>query len=112
MDARDFYFKSCKPKKSRLDLAYRNLINYVIETCDEEQETRWEIYKLVMLEIINSKKDVYLDEIKYRLTDGEDPNTIMLDLINRDPECMGSLYSFLKRTIEGYIEDDICNKFY
>jgi hypothetical protein len=46
----------------------------------------------------------HTDEMKYR-TDGENPNNIILDIIERQGLCRWSCL-VLKRRIEGYIEED------
>jgi hypothetical protein len=54
----------------------------------------------------------YFDEVKYRLTDGENPNQVILDIINRDLDSVNGLVWLLKRRIEEYIEEDFIRRFY
>ena len=51
-------------------------------------------------------------EIKYRITDGEDPNIILLEIINRESETEDGLIWFLKRRVEEYIDEDFFNRFF
>ena len=53
----------------------------------------------------------YFDEIKYRLTDGEDANQVILDIIERDMDNMNGLIWFLKRRVEEYIQADNLRRF-
>lgn len=112
MEANRFLFKASQVKKTALDKAYCKHINKVIETLDEEQEGRWETYNIIMQELINEGKGDYFPEIKYRLTDGENPNQVMLDIINREVDEVNGLIWFLKRRIEEYLEDDYLRRFY
>jgi hypothetical protein len=49
-----------------------------------KKKCRWETYN-VIIETLLSKVDThYFEEIKYRLTDGEDPNIVILDIIERE----------------------------
>ncbi len=50
--------------------------------------------------------------MKYRLTDGEDPNKVILDIIEREVDEINGLIWILKRRIEDYIEDDYIKRFY
>ncbi len=112
MDANKFLFKASQGKNTTLDKAYYRHINNLIETLDEEKEARWETYNMIIQELINEGKSYYFNEIKYRLTDGEDPNSVILDIIERDEEGINGLIWFLKRRIEEYLEEDYLRKFY
>lgn len=112
MEANNFFIKAGQGKNSTLDKAYYRHINNLIETLDEEKEGRWETYNMIIQELINEGKSYYFNEIKYRLTDGEDPNTVMLDIIERDGETVSGLIWFLKKRIEEYLEDDYLRRFY
>jgi hypothetical protein len=60
---------------------------------------------------LNQNKYEYVNEIKYRITDGEDPNIVILDIIERDSDNIDSVTWFFKRRIEEYIEDDYFKRF-
>ena len=111
MDANNFLFKASHGKRTTLDKAYYNHINYILGTLDEEQENRWETYNLVILELVNQGNQDCFKEIKYRLTDGEDPNKVMLDIIEREVDNVTGLVWFLKRRIEEYVDDDYFKRF-
>jgi hypothetical protein len=112
MEANNFFIKAGQGQNSTLDKAYYRHINNLIETLDEEKEGRWETCNMIIQELINEGKSYYFNEIKYRLTDGEDPNMVMLDIIERDGEAVNGLIWFLKRRIEEYLEDDYLRRFY
>lgn len=112
MEANNFIFKAGQGKKTTLDKAYSKHINLIIESLDEEKEARWETYNIIIQELINEGKGKYFEEIKYRFTDGENPNQVMLDIINREVDEVSGLIWFLKRRIEEYLEDDYIRRFY
>ena len=112
MEANNFLFKAGQGKKTALDKAYYKHINTIISTLDEEKEGRWETYNIIIQELINGGKGDYFQEIKYRLTDGEDTNEVMLNIIERDVDEVNGLIWLLKRRIEEYLEDDYIRRFY
>jgi len=98
-------------KASKLDFEYHKHINKVIETLNDEEEERWEIYSVVIEQLINEGKGHYFKEIKYRLTDGENPNEIILDILEREADNLDGSTWFFKRRIEEYIEEDFFKRF-
>lgn len=96
-------------KYTVLDKAYRKLINDVLNVSEENKE-RWEYYNIIIDELIKNEKEEYFQELKYRLTDGENPNKVILDIINRDKE-LSNLMWFLVKRIEEYLEEDFYNRF-
>jgi hypothetical protein len=112
MEANDFLLKSNHGKKTILDREYVKHINKILTNIDEDEEARWETYNIVIQELINQGKGDYFQEIKYRLTDGENPNEVILDIIGRVIDEVDGLIWFLKRRIEEYLEDDYIKKFY
>jgi hypothetical protein len=111
METKNILFKSTSGNKTNLDKAYNKHIVNVIESLDEEKQARWETYNLVVEVLTESTKKDYMKEIKYRLTDGEDPNKVMLDIIDRESDNIDGLVWFLKRRIEEYIDEDFFNRF-
>lgn len=112
MEHFEFIVKGNKGKSEILDKQYRKLINNVILTNNEEVEARWETYNLIIKEFFSIDDGQYFQEIKYRLTDGEDPNLVLLDIISRySVSDLTYLIWMLKKRIEEYIEDDFFNKF-
>lgn len=111
MEDLDFTIKGGSGTYSKLDKEYNNYINKTLRELDEEKGNRWDIYNLVMNELITLGLHKVFEEVKYRLTDGEEPNHIMLDVINREGN-FSEISWFLKNRIEEYIEEDFYNRFY
>lgn len=113
MRANNFILKAGQGKNTRLDKAYQKLIIDIKGNLDEEKEERWETYNLIIEDLINTGKIEVFQEIKYRLTDNEDPNKVMLNIIDRyeDSE-RDNLYHILRGRIEEYIEEDFLKRFH
>lgn len=111
MEDLDFTIKNGSGTYSNLDKEYNKFINKTLRELDETENNRWDIYNLIMDELIRLELHTVFEEIKYRLTDGENPNTIMFDVVNRE-EFETELTWFLINKIEEYIEEDFYNLFY
>jgi len=107
----DFTIKSGSGKHSNLDKEYDKFLKRTIQNLDEEKIYRWETYNLIMEELIKDGKVSTFEEIKYRLTDGEDPNDVMLDVITREGNSNGLIW-LMKKRIEGYKDEDFFERFY
>ena len=112
MDAKNFLFKAGQGKTTTLDRAYFKHINHLLDSFDEEKEERWEIYNVIVTELIKNGKGNYFSEIKYRITDGEDPNIVILDIIDRNIDESSDLIWVFKQKVEEYKEDDFIRRFY
>lgn len=113
MRANDFILKAAKGRKTTLDDAYRKLIIEILDNLDEEQEGRWETYNLIIEELLNIGKTKHFQEIKYRLTDNEDPNKVMLDILDKNEDNNESdLLPILRKRIEEYLEEDFLKRFH
>lgn len=112
MDKNKNTIKSINRRKSALDKAYSKHINTILDTIDEENESRWETYNLIIQELINQGKGDYFKEIKYKLTDGENPNKVILDIIEREVDEPDNLIWILKKRIEEYLDEDNIKRFY
>lgn len=100
-----------KGKKSTLDKAYHNHVNKVIKTLTDDEENRWETYGLIFQQLMSNGNFDAINEIKYRLTDGENPNEVLLDIINKHSNNVDNLTWFLKRRIEEYMDEDLVRRF-
>ena len=112
MNTKNILFKSGSNRKTYLDKAYNTHIINLFEELDDNKKERWETYNLI-IEVLteNTKKD-FMTEIKYRVTDGEDPNVIILDIIQRESEIADGLIWFLKKRVEEYMDEDFFNRFF
>jgi len=112
MEARNFIFKAGQGNTTTLDRAYLHHIIHLLNSFDEEKEERWEVYNVITRELVKEGRGDYYTEIKYRITDGEDPNNVILDIIERDISEVNELVWNLKQKIEEYIEEDFFKRFY
>ena len=112
MEANNFIVKASQRKSTNLDKAYNKLIIGILQTLDEEKEERWETYNSIVEELLRQGKGKYFEEIKYRLTDNEDPNQVMLDIIDRDEESVDGYLWFLRKKICEYVEEDFIKRFH
>lgn len=113
MELSDFIVTSGGGKNTSLDKEYRKMINEIVLTNDDERSGRWETYNLIIREFFEIDNCQFFEEIKYRLTDGEDPNKVILDIISRyESEELGGLIWFLKRRVEEYMNDDFYLRFF
>ena len=112
MDVNKFLLSNSKSTKTILDNVYYRHINCIIETFNEEDEIRWETYNLITEHLISQGQRNVLKEFKYRITDNENPNSVMLDIIERYAENMGGLTWLLKRRLEDFLEEDYFKKFF
>lgn len=113
MEVYDFIVKKGSGKSSILDKQYGKLIEEMVDKKDEDLETRWEIYNLIIKELMAVDDGKYFMEIKYRFTDGEDPNAVILDIISRyTPYEVSNLIWFLKKRLEEFAEEDFFKRFY
>lgn len=112
MEHIDFIVKKGSGKNTNLDKAYSKLINTVLIEMDEEVEERWETYNLIIKEFFIVDNGKYFEEIKYRLTDGEDPNGVILDVASRyEQEELSFLAGFLLKRVEEFVEEDFLKRF-
>ena len=112
MEVNNFLVTTCQTKKSRLDALYYEHINYLLNDLDEEEEIKWETYGLIVENLLKQGHKNVLTELKYRMTDGENTNQIILDIVNRYSDSVDGLVWFLKRRVEEYLEEDFYKKFF
>lgn len=111
MDVKKFLLKDNKAKKTTLDKAYYKHINYMLETLNEDEEIRWDTYNLIVENLIKQGGKKILEEIKYRITDGENPCKVILDITNRESDNLDGMVWFLKKRLEEYLEEDFFKRF-
>jgi len=98
--------KSSSEKPSRLDRLYRKFVTHNFNNLDENSIGRWEVYNVIMNELFTLGEYVSIQEIKYRFTDGENPNLVMMDMINKFCED-NHLIWLMKPSIVYFIEEDL-----
>ena len=114
MESSKFLIRNEHGKKySVLDKEYNRHMLLISSTINsDEEELRWDTYSLIMNELKKESKTDFTTEIKYRITDGENPNEIFLDIINRHGDEVSNLMWFMKKRLEYYLEEDYFKKFY
>ena len=105
-----FISKHSQKRKTALDIEYNKFIVNLSNYITKEDEERWETYNTIMDELATQNKKECIDEIKYRITDGEDVSLVFSDVLNKDQELSGLLF-FLKRRVDEYAEDDYLKNF-
>jgi len=110
MERSYFKIKSGTGSHSTLDKAYNKLIIDALINGDKDRLERWEVYNYITSEFIKIGKINYFNEFKYRVTDGEDPNIVALDIISSSEQAKSSLW-FMVRKIEEWIDDDLISRF-
>lgn len=109
----DFVVKNGVGKNTFLDKKYSRLISDVLLSLNEEKVERWETYNLIIKELLKIDDGLYFEEIKYRLTDNEDPNEVILDIVSRYWQGeLSFLCNFLVKRVEEYREEDFLKRFY
>lgn len=112
MDVTKFLLKNNKSKTTTLDKAYHKHINCLLDTLSEEEEMRWDIYRLIVEFLISEGDKNVLGEIKYRITDGENPNQILLDITERHSDSLNGMVWLLRKRVEEYLEEDYFKRFF
>ncbi len=112
MGVNNFLATTCQTNKTRLDKLYYKHVNCLLNNLDEEEEIKWETYGLIIENLVNQGHNNILKEVKYRMTDGENPNQIILDIIHRHSDTVDGIIWFLKRRVEEYLEEDFYKKFF
>lgn len=93
---------------STLDREYNSYINKATVSLDEDGLYKWDAYNLIMTDLLKLGLKNIFEEVKYRVTDGENPNHVLLEVINRD-EYQSEIEWFLRNTLESYINEDYYN---
>ena len=94
-----------------LDRIYNRFIINSLTKHNEDIIERFITYDVIMNELIALGKIHYFEEVKYRLTGGEEPNEVMLSIMNKDNEIKTALWG-LRRKVEEYVEEDMINRYY
>jgi hypothetical protein len=103
--------ESGSKKDGILDKMYDRLIREKLKTISEDDDDdRWYVYDTILFELKREHNYQTYDEIKYRLTDGENPNDVFYDIILRG-DYSSSLIWLFKKKIEEFIEDDYYKRF-
>lgn len=98
-------------KSNNLEKMYNRLMRKNLNDLSDDKEERWEVYDLIMFELKREHNYKTYDEIKYRITDGENPNEVFYDIILRGDYSSPLIWLFKSR-IEGFLDEDTYGRFY
>lgn len=112
MEYFDFTIKDGVGKYTSLDKEYNTFLKKTMTNIDEDKLDRWEVYNIIIDELIRIGHNNVFKEIKYRVTDGEDINFIILDVITNEISNSSTILWFMQKRIKGYIDIDFYDQFY
>jgi hypothetical protein len=98
-----------KKKDGYLDTAYRRFVFNKINSIDETKLERWEVYNMIANELVGHGYIIEFDELRYRITDNENPNDVIIDILD-NIECT-TLLRTLYGMVEMYIGEDFHSEF-
>jgi hypothetical protein len=98
-----------KIKTPVLDKIYARHINNVLHNLSEEDEARWEFYSIIIQELYNTNNDIFINEIKYRITDGETTNDVFLNILQK---LNNEELWFIKKRLEEFEDEDFFKRFF
>jgi len=107
----NFKIKTGSGKYSKLDKLYQKYLLNNVNLLDSDISHRFEIYDVIINELVKMGNIISFNEVKYRLTDGEDPNIVMLDIVKKYEEQNGMIW-ILGREIKNFIDEDTYSKFH
>jgi DNA-directed RNA polymerase subunit N (RpoN/RPB10) len=86
-------------KKGHLECAYQRFLNKELSRLDDDKKIeRWEIYNMISNELVAHGYTTEWDEFKYRITDKENPNDVIIDILD------GIERTSLLHTLYGMVE--------
>ena len=110
MNTSNYTIKVGFGKYTYLDRAYISLIRNQIYD-NESWTARWEVYDMVVKEIIRLQDEEIFEEIKYRVTGGEDINQILLNIMGNELESTNFINSLISKVKE-FTDIDWLKDFY
>ena len=111
MKHQQLIIRNGKGKYNYLDKVYYKLIRDNIINADEKTYNKWSFYNDIMQYLLDLGNTNYFEEVKYRLTGGENPNVVFLEVLNR-LETQSYHVKTLKLTIKYFFEEDYFNNFF
>ena len=111
MKSSDFTIRDGFETHTYLDKEYNKFIYKTIRELSDSDENKWIIYKLILKDLVDLKLISFIKEFKYRLTDKEDPNLIMLDIIKRD-KFESSMFWYYQCKLDYFLEYEFSKQFY
>jgi len=109
MSLNDFTIDNGYSYNSYLNTAYRHFL-LTIRGLSESEILRWENYSMIADELLSLELYNEFEELKYRLTDNENPNEVIIDILSKIE--VSTLLSCLRHNVYQYIEEDKYSRFY
>lgn len=103
--------KPSSGKPTKLDRLYRNFVTQNFNNLDENSMDRLEVYNVIMKELTSLGEYKSIEEIKYRLTDGENPNLVMMDMIDKFCE-ENHLIWLMKPSVMSFLQEDFTKGYF
>ena len=110
MRLENFIIESGNSDDKTLNRSYKKFLIKVINNADDDLLERWETYNMIMEELVHLSYYDTFNEIKYRVTDGEDVNQVVLDVLSNIEK--SNMLHFMQRNVERFIEDDRYSRFF
>lgn len=111
MDGLNYCVRHGHGKFNILDKAYDKFIKESLRKGDDNDIERWDLYNAIMVDLVYLEKMDYFDEAKYRITGGENPNDVMLSMIDKDIDTQTAL-SWYREKINYFKDWDIISRFF
>tara|TARA_R110000782_G_C14708678_1_gene402891 strand:+ start:362 stop:700 length:339 start_codon:yes stop_codon:yes gene_type:complete len=111
MEDTNFKPETSFTNSNSLEKMYGRLLRTTLMNIDDNDGYRDETYRVIIFELQKEYDYKTYDEIKYRITDGEDVNEVFYDIIQRG-DYSSSVIWLMKERIECYIDEDKYKRFY
>lgn len=111
MKREQLIIKNGNGKYNYLDKVYYILIRNKTINVDDKTHHRWSFYNTIMEYLLDLGYENLFEEVKYRLTDAEDPNEVFNNVLDK-LEVQSHYVIRLKQTIQNYIDEDFYHIFF
>ena len=111
MDTLEFFIKNGHGKFTSLDKEYQRILLDVVTSDNDKNKERWEVYNMIMGELLHLGAIRAFDEVKYRITDRENPNNIFADIIKKF-KSKSVLLGGMERIVNEFIHEDKFGVYY
>ena len=106
MSLNDFIIDHGYNDNRYLNTAYKRFLQSEVNTLiDESEIERWEIYNMITDELVKFGYLTEFDELKYRITERETPNDVILDILSKITEPPIIIIT-LFHMVEKYMDED------
>jgi len=111
MSLKDFIIDHGSKGKNRyLNNAYKRFVTNTLTNLSDNEIERWEVYNMVANELVGYGYLTEFDELRYRITDKENPNDVIIDILD-NIECT-TLLRTLYSMAEIYADEDFHSEYF